>query len=177
MSFSLTYKRLLEVRLLHEYYLLGPDALSFFDLPDNDREKLFRKRVAANQYRLQHDVAIEPSEQTRIILKNLGWRFLTTAAGFTLAAKSEPMQLDNGSPAYRPAISPGPGVNLHFILSVRNPLFQNFTSLPLRGPALSAAYYFSNRPVAVNGNGFKPCLSRQRLLTPRGGMKWANWPS
>lgn len=154
MATVIAYQRLFEIRILHEYYLLGPNVLSYFDLPKSERNTLFRNRVLWNQYHLRNDLLIEPDDKTKAILKGLQWRFLQTLAGMSVAVSAIPFQLSNGSPAKKPAIPPNPGTRLTFYLRLRNPLFQNFTSLPLRRKNPSPIYYFSNHPSAVQGADF-----------------------
>lgn len=150
----ITYQRLFEVRILHEYYLLGPSVPSYFNLPQADRETIFRNRVLWNQYPLRQDLEIEPDEKTKAILKGLDWRFLPTAAGFLVAASARPFSLTGGSAATRPAIAPPTGAQLLFHIRPKNRLFHNFTALPLRRQALETSYYFANRASSVQAVGF-----------------------
>ncbi|MBV6441921.1 MAG: hypothetical protein EPGJADBJ_03614 [Saprospiraceae bacterium] len=154
MATVIAYQRLFEIRILHEYYLLGPNVLSYFDLPKTERDTHFRNRVLWNQYHLRNDLLIEPDARTTTILKGLKWHFLPTLAGLSLAASAVPFQLSNGTTAKKPAISPSSGTQLLFYIRLRNPFFQNFTSIPLRRSLFSPIYYFSNNPSSVKGADF-----------------------
>lgn len=154
MATVIAYQRLLEVRFLHEYYLLSREVLSYFDKPEDERYDILRKRVSDGHYLVREDILIEPTPQTQAALKGLGWRFIRSSAGFTLAAATEPMVLSNGQAAKRPKVAPAPGTQFQFVLRTANPLFQNFTTVPLRRQRLPYIYYFNNRPQAVNEADF-----------------------
>lgn len=154
MSTVIAYQRLFEVRILHEYYLLGPGVLTYFDLPKTDRDTIFKNRVLWNQYHLRDDLQIEPDEKTQTLLNGLKWRFLQTTAGFAVAASAVPFQLSGGSPANKPAIAPASGTQLLFYIRARNPFFQNFTALPLRRKTPQPIYYFNNSALSVDGADF-----------------------
>ncbi|MBK6931905.1 MAG: hypothetical protein IPH12_13990 [Saprospirales bacterium] len=153
MATAIAYRRVFEVRLLHEYYLFGSDALSYFDKPAATRRSLFEKRILNRQYLLANDLSIEPAENTQRLLKGLKWRFVRTSAGFAVAAPSK-TATTNGNTVFQPAILPAGNAELFFIISSRNPYFTNFTSLLLQKSPLPARYYFSNRAEAVHDAEF-----------------------
>ena len=154
MSSVIAYQRLFEIRILHEYYLLGPNVLSYFDLPKTNRDTIFRNRVLWNQYHLRGDLQIEPDKKTETILKGLRWRFLQTSAGFSVAASTVPFQLSNGTPAKKPAIPPSTGTQMLFYIRSRNQFFNNFTAVPLRTKTPQPIYYCSNSALSVDGADF-----------------------
>ena len=169
MSIVIEYQRLLEIRTLHEYYLLGPmvfpdpttnqftkwkTLFSFFDLPKSEKERVLKNRVLWNQYHLRADLQIEPTEKTKRILKGLKWHFLQTTAGFALAASVVPIKLANNSPAKKPAIAPASNTQLLFYIRSKNQFFSNFTTLPLRRKTPQPIYYFTNSAQSVSGTDF-----------------------
>lgn len=149
-----TYRRLFEVRLLHEYYLLSKSNLTYFDLSDQDRLTVLQERLLMNQYLLRKDLRIEPTESTKTTLAGLRWHFVPTATGFTVAASTKDVPVGNNL-VTKPAIEPLPQTSLYFIVRRNSPLFLNYTALPLLKPALPAIYYFSNRPIAVHNASFR----------------------
>lgn len=162
MSIIIAYQRLFEIRFLHEYYLLGPYhplgpnflLLSYFDQSRTNRDAIFKNRVLWSQYLLRNDLQIEPDEKTKTILKGLRWRFLQTSAGLSVAAPVVPFQLSNGTLAPKPTIPPAANTHLLFYIRSKNPLFQNFTALPLRRKTPQPIYYFTNNPLSVKGTDF-----------------------
>jgi hypothetical protein len=153
LSTVIPFSRLFEIRVLHEYYLLGQNAATFFDKPAVDRAAIFSDRILNQQYLVSRDLIIEPSAPTMTTLKGLQWRFAQTPAGFVVGAATKTISA-NGSSITQPAIQPRADTDLFFIVRNRNPYFSNFTSLPLtRGP-LPFRYYFSNRPACIQGADF-----------------------
>ncbi len=150
MATIIAYRRLVEVRLLHEYYLISPQQPGFYDMTTAQlRLDALKNSIRRNRYRLSQDLQIEPTEATQAVLAGLGWRFVPTLTGFVLAVPTKTVQ-QGASTVVKPKIEPFPNTQLYFQVSARNRLFNNFTALPLRKPDLPAIHYFTNRPEAVH---------------------------
>jgi len=154
MATIISYKRLFEVRLLHEYYLLSSDESSFFDMPLNDRNNLLKKRILKGQYRLNRDIEVVLDAGTEVLFKALNWHFVPTATGFAIAVRTK-IKTVNGADVEVPYTPfPLPAPPLYFHIQTRNVVFKNYTFNYLAKGPLPLIYYFSNRPESVHDTDF-----------------------
>ncbi len=149
-----TYKRLFEVRLLHEYYLLDASYPTFFDRTKTDRETILGQRILKNQYRLNKDLEIIPDEGTATLFKALNWRFVPTATGFVVAARTVLKAVGGNDIEFPYSPLPAPLPPLYFHIQAKNRAFKTYTFIPLRKKPLPLNYYFSNGPAAVHDADF-----------------------
>ncbi len=140
MASSITYKRLFELECWHGYYLNTADQ-EFGALDAVSRAELIKQKGAD----LQQDFAITPSPDTLKRLSGEGLLFKTLPTGFFVAIRAE--KTDDGN--FAPVSMPAEGLTLTFYLRIRNPLFYNYTNLPMDN-AGRGLYYLSNR--AENSN-------------------------
>ncbi len=141
---ELVYKRLVDVKILNEYYLLNSDEGSFFAIDDAALRKAFLDdRVLHGQYNLTTDLTIEPIGETKKLLKSYRIRLVPQSTGFMLGMEVDPVTQEDGSSDYFPKISFEKPVRLHFGLQIRNPLVLNFSSLPYRS-SYPAIYFCTN---------------------------------
>ncbi len=149
-----TYKRLFEVRLLHEFYLLSTSDPTFFDLPDLNRFEILRRRISSNQYRLNKDLVVAPEPKTSALFEALNWHFLPTSTGFSIAIRTKTITI-NGNQVEVPFSSlPITMPPLYFHLRVQKGSFNNYTAIPLSRNSLPLTYYFTNHPDAVHDSDF-----------------------
>ncbi|MBK8565161.1 MAG: hypothetical protein IPN76_17930 [Saprospiraceae bacterium] len=153
MSFHHKYFRLFEVRLLHEYYLLGEDGVSFYDLSPADRVAMLEKRLLSGQYKLMDDILIVPTKDTKELLDKRRLRLVQNFTGFAVVGRGESATLSDGTPAIKPMVALDENLELLFRISIKEPKFKNYTSLPLRRPQ-EGGYYFANSASNVKGTGF-----------------------
>ena len=160
MALITKYYRLFEVRVLHEYFLISDEQLSYFDLPEADRSAQLESRLTHGQYDLLQDLSIEPDPATKAVLKNHRLKFIQTATGLTVVSGGKTKTID-GSEVLMPEIGIPENTHLNFVIKVNNSFFKNYTSLPLDGRRFGG-YLFSNGSDSVNGVGFAT-LSRPAL--------------
>jgi hypothetical protein len=92
------------------------------------------------------DLSIAPSQLTTQVMN--GHRVLTKSCNHQLSAA-----IRTDSPG-TPFIAPGPGMQMTFFLTLRNPLFFNYTNLPTAYTS-GKLYYFTNRNAnASSGKNF-----------------------
>lgn len=153
---TIHYKRLIEVRILHDYYLSKADLTSFYALDDDEQADLLSSRITREQYDIRSYLEIFPSESTRTILENYRLRMAPTPSGFVLGVKVKPNLNDAGEEEYAPAFKLTDALQLGFRLRFKNPNFNTYTNLKVR-QSIPARYFFSN----TNPNGAKifPSLS------------------
>ena len=135
---SIYYKKLFEVRVLHEYYLSQDSASPFFSLPDAARESILQSKLFHNQYDIHQDLSIAPSAACAKLLRHYHIRFVPQKTGFFAGIRVNP----DGA-AFRPYIPLEQELACEFTLQIRNPYFFNFTNARLRAN-VPARYLFTN---------------------------------
>lgn len=141
---SIIYKRLVEVRILNEYYLFDSAQQSIFEMTGaGQQEKFLDDRVFSGQYDVSRDLAIKPTEKCQRKLRNFRIRLIPTKLGFFLGMEVKKVSQPDGSLEYQPFIPVTDELTLQFMVEIRNPLFRNFSGFPNR-PTVPAQYYFTN---------------------------------
>jgi hypothetical protein len=136
-AFSITYRRLFELRFLPGFALDAPDGTAFFDRSAGDQE------AALGNFNLSDWISIIPTQETQRRMAGLKIKTSQTANSFF--AGIEVTEEDNGgNPAYRPAVPPVDGTGFRFLLKIKNPLLANITNLPWRS-SHPAKLFLSNR--------------------------------
>jgi hypothetical protein len=136
-SDTIYYRKLAEVRILHEFYLISDRARDFFFLDDISREKGLNTLILNHRYDIWKDLVIEPSPDTLKIMNNRHIRFAATKTGFILGVRVK--SINN---KYFPFADQG-NDPLIFKFRIINPAFRNYTSLRLAS-TISSQYFFSN---------------------------------
>jgi hypothetical protein len=154
MAFTIRYYRLFEVQLLHEFYLLGGNKLTYFDLPAAQRKEVLKERVLSREYPLAQDIEIVPTPSCKSALDNYRLKFsMTGGVGFIVAASGVLKPAAGGGEVLKPEIAIPADLELNFSIKVKNPLFKNFTALPMKRD-FPGSYLFSNAPTSVQGTGY-----------------------
>ena len=139
------YKRLVDVHILHEYYLMNSDESSIFDIADEEGRKQFLEtRILNGQYDLRKDFVIEASKETEDLLRAYKIRKVPMNTGFMLGMEVEKSPQLDGSLEYIPKIPFDEPVRLRFGIKMKNNLLKNFSNLPYNNPEIPAIYFFSN---------------------------------
>lgn len=139
MEFSITYKPLFEVEILHSYFL-------------NDGNSDFLSMNVVNQKRrlklldISEFINVIPSQET--IKKMTGHHlvFKKSKSGFTVYSK----MADGTTNA--PFINLADDLSLKFILKLKDPFFANYTNLVLSG---KNTFFFGNKKPSTEGASFK----------------------
>ncbi|KRB56450.1 hypothetical protein [Flavobacterium sp. Root186] len=126
MSFTATYQLLFEVTLLHNYFLNNGEE-TFASMTNADKEKMLQ------QFNTDVFMAITPTLETNIVLKNYKMIFKKNKTGFGVYIKVKD-ELD-------PFIKVPVDLNLKFLIKINDYQFENYTNLDF---ALTQAYLFSN---------------------------------
>ncbi|MEM7105414.1 MAG: hypothetical protein AAF502_19915 [Bacteroidota bacterium] len=117
---SVKYAILVEVNILHNYYLA--DAGSPLDLPAG--------------YSVQNDLVIVPSPMTVTTLKNYRLLFRRTPTGLVILARM------NGNETEIPMLIDR-NIKMEFAVNLANPYFMNFSDLPMSA-GVDRSYRFTN---------------------------------
>lgn len=154
---TILYKRLFEVRILHDYYLSKADLTSFYALNDNEKADFLNLSIGQNEYDVRNYLEITPSESTQNAFKNFHLRMAMTPSGFILGVKVKSILNEANEEQYLPTtLTPDDALRLGFILRIKDSEFSTFTNLKIQRSAPSS-YFFTN----TNSDGVKhfPSLS------------------
>lgn len=157
---TLIFKRLFEVRLLHEFYLADDEQAGqlFYEKTADERRDYLQKIILQGRYDILRDLEIEPTPDTAARMRGRQIKLGRNATGFFVGLE---VVADNASsPAlFKPRKPLETGFRLSFLIKVRNPGFHARTALRLRRPdALNAFYLWTNAGKTASGSGF-PSLS------------------
>ncbi|WP_433763616.1 hypothetical protein [Flavobacterium ginsenosidimutans] len=149
MSYSSTYGLYFQVTLLHNYFLNNGEE-TFASMTDDKKEKMMQ------QFSSDAFIAITPTLETNIVLKNYKMVFKKNKTGFGIYIKLKD-ELD-------PFIKVPADLNLTFLIKINDYQFENYTNLDF---ALTQAYLFSNVKPLTEPVSFKyiPKISDNKLIS------------
>lgn len=124
---ELVFKKLLEVKILHDYYLKGLDEKKFSVWPSN--------------YNILYDIEIIPTVECARLLNDHQIVFKPGPRGFSLYIRVTKSDLSDNE--FRTFIYLSSDVKLTFLIRIKNSFFSNYTNLRLTGEG-NYLYYFSN---------------------------------
>ncbi len=142
MSFSITYKKLADVNLYHRFFL--DDGSSPFDSNPTLKQNQLKK------YNFQNFMTIIPTENTKTIIKGHKIVIKNTAIGMSLFIQA--VEESTGSSTFRPYIPLDEQIELIFLLSTKDVLFENYSTVPAN-PGIP--FYFSNKRPDTEPPGFQ----------------------
>lgn len=154
---SIIYKRLFEIKILHEYYLSESATNNYFSLPENQRDTLLNNKIMNQSYNIWNDLLIKPTQATLDILKGNQLRFVSTKSGFMIGARVRSEINNAGVEEFSPVIKIDPETEMNFHIGLRNQYFNNYTNLKLNR-STPAIHFFTNKN--PNGDKVFPSLSR-----------------
>ncbi len=162
---SIIYKRLLEVRIIHDYYLMKAfmenSTTSFFTA--SNQSDILEKVLKLGQYNNADFFEIQPFESTKKTLKQYNIRLIHNQLGFFLGMEVKKTKTPSGPVAatitYQPKTLPSGKVQLLFTIKSTDPFLNKRAILP-SSSTLNAKYYFTNKndlnnkafPVLSEGN-------------------------
>ena len=167
------YKRLAEIFIIHEYYMLASNGQSVFDLDSAEEQRLLVEDfILEGKYDIKKDLGFEPVGATEKLMKDHKIKLVSTSSGFFLGIEVNAHTDVGNNEVYTPFIGDIEGLNLKFSIKINNPLFNSFTRQPYK-QELPAIYYFNNQP--KDGPSIFPALSRpippvQNIKTYQMGM-------
>lgn len=130
MSFSIQYKQLFEVDLLHLFFLNKGNNQFFLMTADDQKAQLA-------SYNVTSFIQIKPTNLTKQKIDGCKLVFKTTATGFSIWTKV------SESDQHEPFIKFEDSFTLTFILQVKDSRFLNYTDLELSNAG--KIYFFSNK--------------------------------
>lgn len=139
MTFSIKYKPLFKVDILHNYFLnRGVDEFSA--MSDSEKSKQL------DFYEISSVLNILPTPKTLQILNGHNLVFKTTNDGFQVWCKV------TGNSDNIPFISLDDDLDFTFLIQLKDSIFYNYTNLKLENAG--KLYYFSNRKLATEPGTF-----------------------
>ena len=132
MSFTVEYKTLFEIRIIHHYFLDNGEQL-FDKLDDSTKNDFLTK------YHVHDFINIVPTESCDKILKNLNCIYKNTSTGLIVK-----IQVKKQNDKYVPCIDIDKDVSFRFRLEFIDINFNNYTSLPLDA-GKKQIFYFQTR--------------------------------
>jgi len=139
MSYSIKYKELFSVKILHRYFLdKGTEKFSM--MAEAERLKQL------GDYNFQSAVSIVPTAKTHQKMNGRKLIFRTHSAGFTVWSKVA--ELDDKETF----IALDDDLFFTFIIQTKHALFYNYTDLKLEN--IGKTYYMANRALVTESNNF-----------------------
>ncbi len=138
------FKRIFEVRILHDYYLLSENK-SFFDQPPDQQRKIIEKRIQHNLLDLRKDLKIYPTAATKSLMERHKMGYFQTPLGF-VATIEVVSKFKDGAVRYKPRFNLPLNSIFHYNVEVSNPYFNNLTEGRLRS-RFDSIYYFTNQVI------------------------------
>ena len=132
MGFTLTYKTLFEVKLLHHYFLNKAG-----DLFDNMTAA--EKSIVLKGYDLRDFISIEPTADCARVLSRYHLIYKNTPSGLIVGTRA-----NQNAGKFFPAFSVEDSLRFTFKVYFEDTFFSNYTALPLSKDR-AAMYYFQNR--------------------------------
>lgn len=159
MTFSIKYKPLFSLKLLHQYYL-NKGTIDFFDM----NPAQMNKQLAG--YHVSNFLKITPSTESIIKLKNHRLVFKPVNTGFTVWVQVTETKDTT------PLITLPDSLELTFLLTLVNHTFINFTKLDANYSG--KLYFFSNKRLATEPPSFpligkaanKQAVNQDYVLSP-----------
>lgn len=139
MTFSITYKPLFEIKILHKYFL-NKGTEDFFSMDELTKEKQLADFDVSTLF------SIVPTLETQRKLKGQNLVFKTSNHGLTVWAR-----LSEGSEV-APLIPVDDSLELTFLLKLLNHTFYNFTNLDMLN--VGKLLFFSNKRLSTETPSF-----------------------
>ncbi|TPN83957.1 hypothetical protein [Aquimarina algicola] len=143
MSNSIIFKRLFEIRVFHDYYLITGDGTSFYDRNQSDKENILSKKLLNRSYDVSNILSIEPDTVTKENLRRNKLVFAKTALGFIVGIEVIPENL-SGEVRYKPRFELNTDLHVSFNIRPVVTLFNSITNIGLKS-ILPSIYYFTNK--------------------------------
>jgi hypothetical protein len=154
---NIIYKTLVEIMLLHEFYLTDSEGETIFDRARQaDKINYLLDNYDASDPNITDDLAFEPTALSQTSLKNQHLRILKTYSGFKIVMEVVEKKLPDGTTVYQPMIALADNFNINIRLTRTDHRFDSFCNSRLQRN-ISPVYYFSNENVQGAKTG--PSLS------------------
>lgn len=141
MSFTITYRRLALINVLHSYYL-DKDGSSFYELTAAQQTAVVADLLVAGRYRVMDDIEITPVPATEALLGGHRIVCRATTQGLLIGIAVEAVDVA-GVTRYRPLIPVNDSLHLQFNIRIKNPQLITRSNVRIN-PVFPSSYYFTN---------------------------------
>lgn len=156
---KIVFKRLVEVQILHDYFLTMDDGISFFQRNKMEKEELLTQRINSGLYSAGSIFKISPITANK--LRDNKILFTETSSGFILGVEVEEV-IEAGEIRFKPVHNISKKLDLSFSLSTKLPFFKSFTNLELE-KSFPSIYYFTNKKATVLNENTVPAYTSMPL--------------
>ena len=144
MSFRITYRRLFELHIMHEFFLSQDVDNLYYSLNTNDRSSLLSQKLNAESYDIREYLELIPTEECARMMRRHHMKFIPTALGGYLGIK-----VTDEPDSFTPFLSLSPDLKFSFHLRIRHHHLNTITQTRFSTPT-PAIYYVSNSNTAGN---------------------------
>jgi hypothetical protein len=149
---TVDYKILFEVRILHDYYLFGPDPFeegvsrSYFAMNAAAQQARLQALLRRGRYDIGKDLDFLLGSREQWTFSDLRLRMIKSPTGFFIGMEVESTVQNGGAARFRPAIRPLDDATLTFGVAFSNPSFGAISNLRLDRDTQNI-YYFTNQGI------------------------------
>jgi hypothetical protein len=146
---NIEYKRLFEVRFLHDYYLYGAEpgnggsVKSFFAMSAENQAARLVELVKSGRYDMRNDLDLLIGANEEKVFKDLRMKLVRTATGFFVGIEVNRVVSNDGEIRFQPAVLPPEDTYVTIGLSIANPFFGAISNLRL-DQDVDNIYHFTN---------------------------------
>ncbi|MBA5871658.1 MAG: hypothetical protein GDA68_16940 [Nitrospira sp. CR2.1] len=146
---NIEYKRLFEVRFLHDYYLYGTEpgnggsVKSFFAMSAENQTTRLDELVRSGRYDMRKDLDLLVGANDEQLFRNHRMKLVRTATGFFVGMQVKRVVANGGEIRFQPEILPPVDTYVTIGLSIANPFFGAISNLRL-DQDVDNIYYFTN---------------------------------
>lgn len=149
MTFSVVYKKLFKIELLHNYFL-NQGTKKFVEMSDSEKSKQLA------DYNINNIMSVFPSQETAGLLKGHNLLYKITNNGFYILSKA------NSDDNRKPMTGLDGDLYLTFLMKIKDPLFYNYTELKLDKAGI--LIYISNRKPDTDTDSFPKLRNSNEVL-------------
>ncbi len=149
MTFSVVYKKLFKIELLHNYFL-NQGTKKFVEMSDSEKSKQLA------DYNINNIMSVFPSQETAGLLKGHNLLYKITNNGFYILSKA------NSDDNRKPMTGLDGDLYLTFLMKIKDPLFYNYTELKLDKAGI--LIYISNRKPDTETDSFPKLRNSNEVL-------------
>jgi hypothetical protein len=151
------YKILVEVKVLHEFYLTQTDGQTIFNLPaQSDRIEFLRNQFLRSERNITSELFFDQPVILNKIFENYHLKLLPAYAGCKIAIEVKRQTLPDGTVVYTPKVPLPEDLNIFLLLTKINDTPDAYTNTRMKRTN-NSVYYFSNENIP-DGKTF-PSLS------------------
>jgi hypothetical protein len=141
---ALIYKTLVEIKLLHEYFLTRKDGTTIFSEPDQSARLMFlQEEFSRDQEPVNQDIAFEFPKGLQSKYESLGLKLLPVYSGCRVVVRVIARTLTDQSLVFEPAVALPQSEDIFILIRRKSPAYDAYTNARI-GRSLRSVYLFLN---------------------------------